>query len=301
MTHPSATRRLVTAAALLVMAAPLGGCDLFRDILNGLGRLVTEEPRFVYAYQTGDATSPAGAESHVIAAVITPEDKGFVFNEIDLGLPNGFFTGLTLSPDARRVGVTFVEDGFVIEAQVHVAALDSDAVEFFATDNTVLDDIRALCTDPPYLQAARAEWDDWITAGSVAPGTTPGIDYFGESPENEAVFGGWLSDLRFALNLRIEVGLAEVAADGTRVSFGPDEHIDLALTFQRRFGRWDAVSCDPPGPVVTRPSVRDLRVGTLAGRSGVLVLDGAEMVNAVGGGALVPRPVARLTGAWPRR
>mgnify|MGYP000218144937 CR=1 FL=1 len=280
--------------ALLPLA--LTGCDTLTSLFEELARIYEEEPRFVYATQSG---TPGALTTILTAASLDNTDRGLPFRVLNHSLPDGDILNLRMAPDARRVIVAFVETGAVTEALFEVLNLDTGASEAYHTDNTLSHDIETLCTSLPTLAEALGNWPQWIADGTVPPDTTPGLDFYDEDPNNEATVQGWTSATGFDVSVSLSVGLAEIAADGTRTPYGPSGTEIVALHLESDgSGGFAVTTCNaPPAPIVTGTPARTLTIGTTAPDTGLILLDGAPLLNH-SDSHIDPGPVLRLTGPW---
>ena len=283
---------------LTVAALGLSGCAIFEAILEALGVAVEEQPRFVYGVQEPDGFNPP-EETSLFAAFLTDEDTGFNFAELDTTLPPGTLNGLTLSPNARRVAVTFFEEGFVDEYLFQIIDLETNTLELHATDNTLVSSVEDLCGSvSATLAQAQADWPGFIEDGIVPPNTTPDIEYFSEVPSNVAIFEGWLANDRIGVGLTIEVGLVEVGEDNNRVSYGPSASDDFDLELiSDGMGNWTADACvADAGPYLSVTPERDLNIGNAGPDDGLILLDGVQLLNKAMTDPLNAGPVVALSG-----
>ena len=287
-----------SAALLVATGLPLSGCAIIEAILDALTDAVQEQPRFVYGVQEPNGFNPPEVTT-LFAAFLTDEDTGLNFAELDTTLPPGTLSGLTLSPDAQRVGVTFFEEGFVDEYLFQIISLEANTLELLATDNTLVSSVEDLCGPvSATLAQAQADWPGFIEDGIVPPNTTPDIEYFSESPGNAAIFEGWLANDRIGVGLTIEVGLVEVDEDNNRVSYGPSASDDFDLELiSDGMGNWTADACvADAGPYLSVTPERDLTIGNAGPDDGLILLDGVQLLNTAMTDPLNAGPVVALSG-----
>jgi len=280
----------------LLLPFTLTGCDAFTALFEELARIYAEEPRFVYATQSG---APGPLTTTLTAASLDDMDRGLPMRVLDASLPDGEVLGLLMAPDARRVIVAFLETGAVTEALFQVLDLDSGASEAYHTDNTLSTDVETLCTDLPTLTDAATNWPQWISDGTVPPDTTPGIDFYFDDPNNQLSVRGWTSDTLFDVSISLSVGLAEIAADGTRTPYGPSATETVTLSFAADgSGAFAVTTCNAPlAPIATGTPLQSLTIGTTAPDTGLILLDGARLLN-LNGTVIDHGPVQRLDGPW---
>ena len=284
--------RLFVAAALV---APLGGCAVFEAILSGLAE-VAAGPRIVYATDPVDPDTPP----FFGAVALTGDDAGLPIARKSLPF-YGEPLRLRLSPDEAFAALSFLELGVVSEASLFVFDAANGATLAFETDNTLVDDVTAMCFDSQALRDLLAAIPGLIADGLEPPGTTASMGYDAEHPENEVFLIGWLDADRLLLRLKLEVTLQfDYPATGGSYDLGSGGGELYDLVYQADAGgAWAPTFCaesavEAPAPPLPVPT-RDVGIDA----QGRITLDGAPLLNAVApGGPVVVGPVAQVSGPF---
>ena len=284
-------------AALLALPLLLGGCAFFEALLSALG-LAADQPRIAYL----EDPSGFGPTQTLSIGAIQPDDRVLVIREItDFGA-DGSIEGMGLSPEEQFVAVTHVEDsGFVIEPRVQVYRISDGVRAGFETDNTVSSEFDTLCgANADILAEFEDDIPTFIGNGSLPPDTSGALIVYFDDPNNVIEFNRWIADDELIIRGSVEVELTYLAPSGD-VPIGPGQSVEFFMTYaEDPAGDWEVTSCLAalPGGLPTFPLTRDVALGAAAPEGQIIELDGAAILNAVGGQPIAPDGARRVDGPY---
>ncbi|MGI9395029.1 MAG: hypothetical protein ACR2OY_10325 [Boseongicola sp.] len=275
----------------------LPSCAVIEEILVGLSRFVDENddgPKFAYATHLTDP--------RVRIAAVTPDDKGLVLADFEFS-EGTEITTVALSPNLAFVAgdwnFIFADVG---DFGVYAIDASSDRV-VFETDNTISLAEELACRLPDFEAEAKLLAIDYIRV--LEPGSMPSADeidvdiMISDVPSNTLTFVGWTDPIQFTVRYEYESNFT-FQIDDPPVSGPYDGAPRLMLRGDAAIRRapsgiWIFDACATPAPVEPpRSPVRDLAISP----AGEILLDGIEIIAALGGSPMEQRTVTRIDGPY---
>ena len=267
----------------------LSGCNFFQGVQTGLSQ-AAQAPKIAFAEAGRPPTGPV-----VVLAALQANDTAFVTRRITRFGTDGWIDGLHLSPDDRHLAVNHVESGTVVEARVFMFDAATGTQVDFQTDNTLSDEITALCGAGPLVQPFIDAIPAEIDAGNLPRDTDGAILSYVDAPENEIRFQRWLDDRQILLDGLIEMALTYTTLTGG-IDAGTIGNSTIHMTYELDGGAWQLKNCEitPPAAPVIR-TTQDLTIGDAPDNA--LLLNGA-VLNTIGNAAIAPDGVTHVSGPF---